>query len=411
MDSELEALLRGEGRLDSSGSFTLDASKARVKLGRFHLPPGLWAASLVQAGVAAGAQKIELQCKDMLLGRGTRVTYRGLPPRAFVLDAIMKGLEEPLSLAAGSPEAYLTEGILASGSAPAWLRVGKSGREVLRQQADAVECWRSGDSGPEKGELELDAELPTSTLRKRCQYSHVPVYVGGDRIFPRWDSPLEGVVFHLAVQSWGDGAQPLYLPAPRVPMVRVGSEGPTTPNPLDEGVFLDQQVGSEPWDSGILLPISLAGPATIEWVRHGAVVGLDQADLNCPGARVVASAHVLETDLSRFQLARTEAYHRRVQVLTERARSLLDELAAHRDRLRVPDHTFGAADTAATVMVGSSAGLMGLAAAGIITWPLSMLGMCLGSPVAGWLAFKSARARLERTTTARIKRMLWPEER
>lgn len=410
LDSELEALLRGEGRLDSSGSFTLDASKAKVKLGRFHLPPGLWVASLVQAGVAAGCGRIDFNCKDMLLGRGTRVIYRGMPSRTFNLDAIMKGLSEPLSLPAGSPEAYLTEGILASASAPAWLRVGKSGREVLRQRGEEVECWRSSDGGAEKAELELDAELPVSVLRSRCAFSPVAVWIGGDRLQPRWDSPMDGVVFHIAVQYCGGSQHPLALPPFRPPMVRDGSTGSVAADPLDEGVFLERVVGEPPWDVGILLPATLPERVTIQWVRHGAVVETETRDLfGCPGCRIIASTEGLATDLTRYQLVKDERYHQRLLQLADQVLELRRALHKQYDRLRVPDHSFGAADTAVTFMAGSGAAFLGLAAAGVASWPVGILGMCCGAPLVGYLAFKKMRARLERQTTERVKRTLWPE--
>lgn len=410
MDSELEALLRGEGRLDSSGSFTLDASKARVKLGSFHLPPDLWVLSLVQAGVAAGCERIDINCKDVFLGRGTRITYQGLPPRAFCLDAIMKGLEEPLSLAGGSPEAYLTEGILASGSAPAWLRVGKFGREVLRQRNHEVECWRSGEAGPEKAELELDAGLPAHIVRTRGQFCAVPLWIGGDRLLARWDNPLEGVVFHLAVKYCRTGGPPLSLPALRQPMVRVGTSGPLAAGPLEGGVFLEMVVGEPPWNLGILLSADLPHYSTVQWVRHGVVLETVAGEYlgRLPGCRIVASAEDMSTDLSRFRLVKDERYQGRLGQLAEQVRGLLEELKRHEASLRVPDYSFRAADAGLSGMAFSAAGLLGLGLAGVASWPLSLLGVCLGSPLAGYLAFRHRQAGLEKMTTQRVKHRLWP---
>jgi len=410
VDSELEALLRGEGRLDSSGTFTLDASKAKVKLGRFHLPPGLWVASLVQAGVAAGCERIDVTCKDILLGRGTRLIYSGLPPRAFNLDAIMKGLEEPLSLGSGTPEAYLTEGILASGTAPAWVRVGKAGREVLRQRGEAVECWRSGDAGPERAVLDLDASLPTPVVRSRCQFSPVPVWVGGDRLSPRWDNPLEVAIFHVAVKYCRTPAPPLALPALRKPMVRVGTTGPVATSPLEEGVFLEVVEGEGPWNLGLLLPADLPRYSTVQWVRDGVVIEtVENVSLgSMVGCRIVASSEGLATDLTRFHLVKDDRYRERLNEFAEQIRQLFQELKRHETILRVPDHSFGAADTAVSAMAISAAGLLGLALAGVASWPVSVLGMCLASPLAGYLAFRQRRGQLDQVTTQRVKGALWP---
>jgi hypothetical protein len=58
-------------------------------------------------------------------------------------------------------------------------------------------------------------------------------------------------------------------------------------------------------------------------------------------------------------------------------------------------------------MAISAAGLLGLAVAGWASWPLSVLGMCLASPLAGYLAFRHRRGELDRVTTQRVKDTLW----
>jgi len=52
---------RSAGALDSSGQFTVDVAKARVKLAHFLLQPGLYLAKFVQFGVTIGCKLIEIK--------------------------------------------------------------------------------------------------------------------------------------------------------------------------------------------------------------------------------------------------------------------------------------------------------------------------------------------------------------
>lgn len=346
--------------------------------------------------MAAGCERIHLHWKESYARPLIRIVYQGLPPRVFSLDAILKGLAEPLSLAHGCPEAYLTEGILASQAPPTWLRVSRHGREVLRQNGPEVECWRSADGGPERAELELSTELPGSAVRARCGFSPVPVWLGGEPVKPRFEA------FLLGVQRWGGGP----LPAPEhVPRVRVGSEGP-----LDGAeLYLEQTVGEGPWDSVMGVPMTLDGPSTIDWVRDGVIVASETHDLGRPATRIVAAANGLTLDMTRFRVIPGAVHAARLEELKQRRDSLLEALAAHRDLLHVPDRSFeDAAEVLSAVLAG------GVAAVGIAALtcpPLAWLGAGLLVPGAGWLAYQRTRTRTDVEATERVKRTLWPPNR
>ena len=325
-----------------------------------------------------------------------RIVYEGLPPRAFSLDAILKGLSEPLSLGHGSPEAYLTEGILASQAAPAWLRVGSRGREVMRQSGSEVECWRSADSGPEKAELELSTLLPGSVVRARCAFSPVPVWLGGERLEPRWERG-----FLLGVQRWGRGW--LTAPAEQNPQVRVGSDGPLAGDLL----FLDHTVGEGPcWDSLAAVPVTLSGPTLVDWVKDGVIVASEAHDLGCPGAHVVAAASTLSLDLTRFRVIPDTAHASRLEELKQRLRGLLDVMAEHRDHLRVPELTKAEAHEAAFIVVLGGGAALGLTA--LIGGPVLLLGAGLLVTGGSRLAYEFSRSPIDHATLEMVTNKLWP---
>lgn len=326
-----------------------------------------------------------------------RVVYEGLPPRAFSLDAILKGLSEPLSLVHGSPEAYLTEGILASQAAPAWLRVGSRGREVMRQDGPEVECWRSAEGGPEKAELELSTLLPGSVVRARCAFSPVPIWLGGVQLEPGWREP-----YLLGFQRWGGGS--LRAPAERKPLVRVGSDGPLAGDEL----FLEQTVGDPLWDSLLAVPLSLTGSATVDWVLDGVVIAQESLDLGCPGARIVAAASTLTTDLTRFRVIHDTAHAARLEELKQRVSDLLEAMSKHRQALQVPQDWPGPKDSVVGGLVVGSAAALGLVS--LTNAPLVLLAACLLVPGAGWLAYHRGRTHLDEFATQRVKDTLWPEK-
>lgn len=328
------------GRLDSSGEFTLDVTRARLKLARFYLPPGLYQLRLIQAGVAAGCTKMELH----LHGRRQLVYHGG----QFRLDLLAKGLQEPLSLPRGSAEAYLAEGILASGSPPHWQSITPEGTETLIGEL----CERSADSGPVRATLRLAEPADEALLLRRCQ--NLPIPIEGDLVIPR-----------------------------------VG---------LPEHYLIDQQ------DAGcrIRVPSSLRGPAMVLWLEDGVLVDTDPLPDACPGARVVAEAQ--QADLSALRIVRDEVHAQRLIEFRDRVNQLTRNLLEQ--SLDLPYHAHAPAD----YLVGTTLTAMGLAGVGGLLQPslapIFLAGALLLGPMAGMWAGRHTREHLDQETRARILEIL-----
>lgn len=102
--------MRGEGRPDSRGHFTLDRYRAQALLGQFQKGnPKHYLFHIVRAGGAARSRKIVVLSEQDRL----EVRFEGPAPLAFE-QRLMKSLESPWGLPQGSALAHLARGILAS---------------------------------------------------------------------------------------------------------------------------------------------------------------------------------------------------------------------------------------------------------------------------------------------------------
>ncbi len=83
----------GEGRRDSTGSFTISAEKAMSKLAAFQLPrPSAWLLKMVQAGVVAGCSSINVNQS----AKSSKVTFMG--GHLGRIDELVKIFADPNAL-------------------------------------------------------------------------------------------------------------------------------------------------------------------------------------------------------------------------------------------------------------------------------------------------------------------------
>ena len=272
---QIDALLaqqRADGTLDSAGAFTMDVTRARVKLARFRLgEPGAYLLKLIQAGVLARCRKIEIWLDGQLRIRYLGIDLSRLSGSASggALDALTRGLADPLSLPPDSAAACLASGILA----------GQLGKQKLEwtDTSGATLGIRDGEVELESREgvvgAEPEATLTLSglggcwvehkTLTSRCGYCPVPIWVNGSRLACPWERVLNNA-YWLAEQFWGEA------PAG-------GGVGfPGVGEPVDSArCALQLTDGEAPWDCAIAVPIELTGPNVVHWVRYGVIVKSD----------------------------------------------------------------------------------------------------------------------------------------
>lgn len=178
---DIEALRR-EGRLISSGSFTLDAQRARSVLGQYALPEkAMYVLKLVQWAVAAGASRVELGLK------GARFWFRhdGTIPTSERFQALLSFAATPASraerhlqvalatlLTLEPRELGLADGLLAAVGARIQ-RFSAAARSVhgLLTFDIGLNTWH--DLAAHLGRSEL------ALLRTHCEGGSVPIWVNG----------------------------------------------------------------------------------------------------------------------------------------------------------------------------------------------------------------------------------------
>jgi hypothetical protein len=254
------------GTVDSRGSFTVDAEKARSKLERFRLAdPLTYVVELVQAAVLAGATRVDIRvdADDFVLrcdGRPfSRASLDDLESAVLVRgDADVARQQLALGLSA------------AQALSPRWIRV-RSGTTLLTLQdgrATLVDVAASGaDAAADAGTAADDDATTTIELREsfraghfveffaglagglreqrllaeRCRWARVPVVVNGKQVSGH-DWPVD---VHAAVHAAVDdddvrGSVGFVRGSPQPPVLHLLRAGV-----LQESVALDDEPGLE----------------------------------------------------------------------------------------------------------------------------------------------------------------------
>lgn len=347
MERSLESFLDSErqlGQLDSSGTFTLDAHRSRLKLAQFQLAKrSYWVLKLVQAAVAAGAGKVEIT-----LGRDVD-WVRFVPTQTCELDQLIAHLQQPEGRAGwlgdfatginailsqrpravlvGSPEwnLRLADGHLqvfpSTSPAPGWT--------VAVRSRGGVMGWVAGDS---RRRAEMAEAITT-----RCCYCPVPIVLDHRVVLrgelnPDWGTHPRGRrgqelsrLFYLAQAHLGPGKGLARLrPTAAMPDGGIGVRH------CDSLYFRE---AASDLCAFLAVPLGLRGPGRVDFVQSGVIVDRHHLDLGVEGAQAVVEAPQLSVDLSHFQLVENPAYQALLARLREEVRLLVVVAADHLDLL------------------------------------------------------------------------------
>ncbi|MFN8606940.1 MAG: hypothetical protein U0931_05380 [Vulcanimicrobiota bacterium] len=369
MADELEIYLeklRGEGRSDSSGRFTLDRFRAQALLGHFQKGnPRHYLFHIVRAGVAARSQQIQVHSQADRL----EVRFEGPAPVAFE-HRLMKAVESPWGLPQGTPLAHLARGLLACAElGPHRLEWntwdGQRGSSLLWDENGlrVVSLERSPWVAPQSGfSLVLlggsrDSGLELSALRSDYGFTNIPLRLGKDVCAPRgWIDESLGAGndlrlprgFRLAEAYGPPGPrQQLSLPVSQERACVLLTEGP-------KGLL---ETFDHNWQAGPATPLILYLPPTIAkgsasavavcwhlqgegqvvWIQNGLRLSQLHLDMACPGAVAVSEVDGLTLDAGGTQIVDDRVYRNRVRDLRESIKTLWPMIPKYLPFLRAPN--------------------------------------------------------------------------
>lgn len=310
MDDFLEEL-RGEGRPDSEGRFSVDHVRAGELLQRYRLPSAsMWVLKAVQAAVALGASRVDVTAE------GDRVEVR-------------------------------------------YAARGRSDRG-LRHQALAVEA-ASGRGAVEVGVDSICVETPARSplqrlggppqelrlVREACLYAAIPVVVQGKPVNRPYFGLAAGTLRSPGILDVGllpgsahvaelyltspDGGADL-LPGPAqgcvVRELRLHVAGLSDEEHLDlgpPGVLPGVLMGGRPAVAcHALLARTRRSWSDATFVLDGVILSSERNLMDRPGLQAVISARGLRTDLTEFALVHDDAFHRALEYLRRLALWMYD---------------------------------------------------------------------------------------
>ncbi len=193
----LIADLRGDGRLDSEGAFSMDRYKAREKMRQYQLAePGLYVLLLVQAAIRKGATRIDfhLDTDDM------RMAFDGAPFTVDDFDGIYNAMFQREASESARALADLAMGLNAAmGLDPKWIVVHSGdGEQAAQLVLRRKQPERFGPLSPALSGTRIHVRLrfrpsmistfagylggahPTAmALMHHCAYAEIPIFING----------------------------------------------------------------------------------------------------------------------------------------------------------------------------------------------------------------------------------------
>ncbi|MBT9584349.1 hypothetical protein IV102_13485 [bacterium] len=319
IDSFLGQLTR-EGSLDSTGTFTLSLEHAKKKLFEFLLASREeYLLKLVQAGVAAGAESMEMR------SGGARVAFimRGVSFQAADLKHVLDHLLQPSS---GPQQRALSHLAIAINSAvdtratgislATW--DGQSGQKIAWSSAGRThKSWR-----PLRKNLPLlHLEVQRTPLESLGQFMHL---IGQRDILSMLVGSRAGLdpdcLLLMERALWCPVPLALngrWLPKPNLPLPDEGGDPSWRPRtPQDPGIrrFKPGSV-TWPWTRSFLAPgeavYTRTGDHQLMWIYDGVLVRTEV--LRWPLGWGVSSAYGCNTDLTGLSLVEDEALQRKRQ--------------------------------------------------------------------------------------------------
>lgn len=380
--------LRDGGKVESSGTFTLDLRKARDKLRAYQLAePCFYLLKLVQAGVAAGAVRLDLHLARreisvyMILDPGTRLAESG---------ALIELLADPQSAQPG-PLRHLAIGLNSSWALePAWvswsywpgialdqpkrgawsIRIdteeihlqpdppkpweGKTPRapEVIKEfrNFDVVEFTLVRNSNPMSYLKNTGSEH--RAILYRCGFCPIPLYIDGRRLIGQWSPPLQlterwmGGAFYAAERYVLQPGGGFRICAPPWSLLKPSEDPRTMLNPTEkigtatdryptylyrfEG-HVDSSGDTLRCHCAVAIPCQMQGKSRLVLVKDGVTlepIELTEQPFRGRGIQVIIAAPQVPTDLSEFRAMDGEEVEKSIAAARVQLLSQFDEMLA-----------------------------------------------------------------------------------
>ncbi len=352
---DLDKLLQqeaGVGRLDSSGQFSVDLQKMRVKLSQYQLAePGFYVLKLIQAAIASGSEKVDVALKS---GR-VEVHFDQAPALSGVLEALaLRGAARGARhLAVGLNAAMNVADMVEWTAGERTLRLTKTDTEVVEA---------AGPPGVIVKKTKRLLALPASTrserdaVIRRCAWAPVDVELEGmtleGQLAPPpgapWHEPFTAPFYLMQHYDLGRG---LRVPGPDLgadPRREGGawvSEPPARTWLTEFSAFRPAQEGLLSCRAAFSLPVALQGPSTVVFVQDGVALDPELLPGGPPGAVALTSADDLAVDLSQFRAVQDHLYLKRMDAVWERWNTMVARVQSGLPELkgrRAPVRLWGA---------------------------------------------------------------------
>lgn len=347
MDSFIQGY-GGEGRLDSSGAFTLDGERATLQMLELEgAEREGWLLRLLQAAVASQANLVQISnFREHTLFRCAGYKSERLPT-----EEVLAALRGSHSDDHHPAVAYLARAVRALAHAQNYLKVEVNG---LHLQVDGQGARVT--SGPPTGNWELrlqnrpKTDWATWLLQKLCGHNllpgrarFIPIAVSGPGRYSekvcvaqaRLGTVHPGSPDFVAVELLLRGRNSLghdvlsdraMTPFPRV--FRTGWAPRSCDVLMQHTLYLDSRTlklmgHSSSWGEGsrnllgrLRLPLRLQGPSKLILVRDGVTCNTCELELGWPGLEVVLTAPSLKLDLSQWSPVVSADLRRLIKKLT-----------------------------------------------------------------------------------------------
>lgn len=380
--------LASEGRVDSTGGFSLDPKKALEKLQERRFEnPFFYVLKLVQSAVSGGARRVDIEANS----QAVKLRYDGCGLEAdsmmelfgFLLDETgRREIRHLKHLAAGvhgslavSPRRLEVEswdgeqGFRHKWSAGGWRNETFSSKgepaiafHLSRQVGQVLAGWRSIANSDIWDLLQRNRstmEREQAVVFDRCVYAPVSLSLNG--------RPLEAAGFgqpRFPGYEIHEDANPRESRAPWFVQVRNREayvEGAVhcshhlieTYLPVEDGslaslarpaqshatVCLDQVGGSgQRCRAWLALESALRPRSRITYVEDGVLINQLSPELNCPGVVGVISCEHLTKDVSGFKLVENQAFEEHLELLRAEAQKLRQALLENLHRVPISDY-------------------------------------------------------------------------
>lgn len=407
---------KARGALDGSGIFTIDESKARLKLAQFQFDDAAaYLLKFVQAGVLLGARIVRLQCSEKEVG----IIYES-PTGELVCEEVIQLIQDPLKSEAGKRFPQLgsaltgapAESIVFEEPRGERITIDKSGlrRESLAEPTPDRISFRLTRPVKERN-AEVRA-VEAKTLSERCDLSPVTVVVDGlktavsrptTHFYRSSHQAVEGSQsfvlaekHHRLLKGYGV-SPPEVRPEPAVTYVdgKRSVTGQSLPNMLVQVRDHPEPERDQPdqAQSLVLLSNKFQGGGRLHLVQLGVTLEVLNLNLGCPGAVAALCVDGMETDLSGLKVRQCEELTEAIEGIRRQVKELVGLAYGELPSLHLL-LTDGWYSFTGAVLGGMAGGMVGLF--GGLTGAL--LGIVKGSAAGGgaaWAWNKATRANLK----------------